>query len=527
MSKPKFYLTTPIYYPSGKLHIGHSYTTVAADTLARYKRMRGFDVMFLTGTDEHGQKIERRAAEAGMSPQDFVDQIVSSIKDLWELMDISYDRFIRTTDQQHVRSIEQIFTRLYERGEIYKSTYEGLYCTPCEAFWLEGQLDEGKCPDCGAEVELTNEECYFFRLSKYTERLQELLETPGFLEPRSRAREMINNFLKPGLEDLAVSRTSFTWGVRLPFDDKHVVYVWVDALFNYLTALGFPDETDDVKRYWPADIHLMAKEIVRFHSLIWPALLMALDLPLPKKVFGHGWLLFGGDKMSKSKGNVVDPVILCNRYGVDAIRYFLLREVPFGTDCNFSTEALITRINSDLANDLGNLVSRTAAMIRKYFPEGLIDERVTASPDPELRQMATELPAKVAADLDELQYSKALTEIWTLVSRTNKYIDETMPWVLAKDPEAKTRLATVLFNLADVLRIIAVLIGPFMPSTPNKIRTALGIPEQNAAGRSLTDWESALELDLYCAPSGVPKTDPLFPRLDLEKELEALEQFAD
>ncbi|NLB10710.1 MAG: methionine--tRNA ligase, partial [Clostridiaceae bacterium] len=340
MPKPKFYLTTPIYYPSGKLHIGHSYTTVAADALARYKRMKGYDVMFLTGTDEHGQKIQRRADEAGVSPQEFVDEIVGTVKELWELMDISYDRFIRTTDERHVKSVQEIFTKLYKSGDVYKSEYSGLYCTPCEAFWLEGQLKDGRCPDCGGEVELTQEECYFFRLSKYNDRLIELLETPGFLEPKSRAHEMINNFLKPGLEDMAFSRTSFDWGVHVPFDEKHVVYVWVDALVNYLTALGYPDETKDMERYWPADIHLMAKEIVRFHSLIWPALLMALDLPLPKKVFGHGWLLLGDDKMSKSKGNVVDPVLLCDRYGVDAIRYFLLREVPFGTDCNFSTQAL-------------------------------------------------------------------------------------------------------------------------------------------------------------------------------------------
>ena len=522
MEKKSFYITTPIYYPSDKLHIGHTYCTVATDAIARYKRMRGYDVMFLTGTDEHGQKIEEKAKEAGVSPQAFVDRIVTGekgVKDLWKLMNISNDRFIRTTDDYHVASIQRIFRRMYEKGDIYKGAYKGKYCTPCESFWTESQLVDGKCPDCGREVHDAEEEAYFFRLSKYAKPVQELLESGTFLEPASRVNEMINNFIKPGLEDLCVSRTSFSWGVPVDFDPGHVVYVWVDALSNYITALGYlNDKYDDYARYWPADVHIVGKEIVRFHSIIWPAMLMSLGEPLPKKVYGHGWLVINGGKMSKSKGNVVDPYVLADMFGVDALRFFLLRTFPFGSDGNFSNELLISTINTDLANDLGNLVSRTTAMVEKYFGGKLIAEREEADGDAELIALTAKVRAAYAEQMDAFQLHLALEEVFSLIQRANKYIDETAPWVLARDESKKPRLASVMYNLLESLRVALVLLTPFMPETVGKALSQIGADESERS------WDSTERFGVLPAEVQVHRGETLFPRLDMAKALAELEE---
>ena len=520
MEKKTFYITTPIYYPSDKLHIGHTYCTVATDAMARYKRLTGCDVLFLTGTDEHGQKIEDKAKAAGKTPKEFLDNIVEGpqgILDLWKLMNISNDRFIRTTDDYHCQSIQKIFRKMYEKGDIYKGTYKGKYCKPCESFWTESQLVDGKCPDCGREVMDAEEEAYFFRLSKYADRVRHLLEDTDFLQPRSRVNEMVNNFIKPGLEDLCVSRTSFSWGIPVDFDPGHVVYVWVDALFNYTTALGFMnDRYHDYDKYWPADVHFVGKEIVRFHSIIWPAMLMSMEMPLPKHVYGHGWLVMDGGKMSKSKGNVVDPYVLAEKFGVDALRFFLLRTFPFGSDGNFSNELLIQTINMDLANDLGNLVSRTTAMVEKYFGGTLPTERENSDADCDLKTMASTLRDRYETEMEHFQFQNALEQIFKTIQRANKYIDENAPWTLAKDPANRARLATVMYNLLETIRICAVLLTPFIPDSAEKIFDQIG------ACPCCRTWEKANVWGSLRPDVTVRKGEALFPRVDAEKALAEL-----
>lgn len=524
--KEKFYITTPIYYPSGHWHIGHCYTTVICDAIARYQKMLGKDVFFLTGTDEHGQKIEKKAAALGKTPMEFINPLVDELKSVWAALDVKYDKFIRTTDDYHVKAVQKIFKELYDKGEIYKAEYKGWYCTPCESFWTDAQLKDGKCPDCGRPVTMEKEESYFFRLSKYTDKIIQLYkDNPEFLQPKSRVNEMINNFLKPGLQDLCVSRTSIKWGVPVTFDEKHTVYVWVDALTNYITALGYGSDDDSLfKKYWPADLHLMGKEIIRFHSIIWPAILMALDLPLPKQVYGHGWLLIGGDKLSKSKEDKVkfeltDPHQLVNRYGTDALRYFLLREIPFGSDGVYTNESLIGRINADLANNLGNLVSRTTAMINQYFGGVLPEPGEKADVDDSLIETAESLFDKVDSAMRALNAPEALTAIFGLIGRANKYIDETTPWLLAKDETKRERLKTVMYNLAESIRIAAIFLKPFTPRCPNVILDAFGID-----GEKITDFETVKKFGYLRGGAAVKKIPPVFPRLDLNKENEEIKK---
>ncbi len=524
MENKHFYITTPIYYPSAKLHIGHTYCTVATDAMARYKRLQGYDVLFLTGTDEHGLKIEEKARQAGITPKQFVDNIVEGergVKDLWRLMDIRYDRFIRTTDDYHVSAIQKIFKKIYEKGDIYKGIYKGKYCTPCESFWTESQLVNGCCPDCGRPVIDAQEEAYFFRLSRYADRVRDLLVNTDFLQPRSRVNEMVQNFIDPGLEDLCVSRTSFTWGIPVDFDPKHVVYVWIDALFNYTTALGFCNDhypESDYEKYWPADVHFVGKEIVRFHSIIWPAMLMSMEMPLPKHVYGHGWLNFGGEKMSKSRGNVVDPYVLAERYGVDALRFFLLRTFPFGSDGNFSNELLIQTINTDLANDLGNLLSRTTAMAERYFGGVLPASQKPGPEDEALQNLVNGLRDAYETQMEQYAFQNALAEVFGVITRANKYIDETTPWLLAKNEDDRPRLARVLYNLAETLRICLVLLTPFMPSSCQKAFAQLGV------GPDLQSWESVATFGALPAEAHLHKGESLFPRIDTAKELDLLEE---
>lgn len=517
MSKKPYYITTPIYYPSGNPHIGHCYTTVACDSIARYRRMQGYDVMFLTGTDEHGLKIEQKAAEAGITPKEYVDNIVEIFKKLWSYMNISYDRYIRTTDDYHVETVQKIFKELYDRGYIYKGEYSGKYCTPCESFWTDSQLVDGKCPECGRDVVESKEEAYFFKMSPFAERIEKLLTETDYLQPKTRAVELVNNFIKPGLEDLCVSRTSFKWGIPVTFDTNHVVYVWIDALSNYISALGYENNAhDEFEKFWPADVHMVAKDIMRFHAIIWPAMLMALDLPLPKHLAVHGWITFNGQKMSKSLGNVVDPFVLGERYGADAIRYHILREMALGADSSFSNEIMINRINSDLANGFGNLVSRTVAMVIKYFDGTLPAEKTSGEFDSELIAECEGLRAKVDEYMDKTQLQNALAEIFKVVSRANKYIDETAPWVLAKDAANKPRLAAVLYNLLEAIRITSALLSPFMPTTMPEVWKQIGAAEDDVT------YENAGKFGVLPADVTVNKGAVLFPRIDTEKEIDEL-----